>query len=79
MRSNRDWQAIVKGAIRAELARRNIGYRELAERLEAIGVKGMNERTISNKVNRGTFSAVFFVQCMEAIGVTAVHLNDRTS
>src|SRR5215472_13508037 len=33
MRSNREWQAIVKGAIRAELARRNIVYRELAERL----------------------------------------------
>jgi hypothetical protein len=56
MRSNRDWQAIVKGIIRAELARRNIGYRELAERLEAIGVKGMNERPSLNKVNRGTFS-----------------------
>jgi hypothetical protein len=75
MRSNRDWQAIVKGVIRAELARRNIGYRELAERLEAIGVKGMNERTISNKVNRGTFSAVFLAQCMDAIGVSTIRLN----
>jgi hypothetical protein len=75
MRSDRDWQAIVKGAIRAELARRNIAYRELAERLEAIGVKGLNERTISNKINRGTFSAVFFFQVMEAIGVQTVHLN----
>jgi hypothetical protein len=39
------------------------------------GVKGMNERTISNKVNGGTFSALFFVQCMEAIGAKNVHLN----
>jgi hypothetical protein len=76
MRTNRDWQAIVKGAIRAELARRNMSYRELAEQLDAIGVKGMNERTISNKINRGTFSAVFFVQCMEAIGCRTIHLQD---
>lgn len=75
MRTNRDWQAVVKGVIRAELARRNMSYRELAERLDAIGVKGMNERTISNKINCGTFSAVFLVQCMEAIGVRTVHLN----
>jgi hypothetical protein len=75
MRTNRDWQALVKGAIRAELARRNMSYRELAERLEAIDVKGMNERTISNKVNRGTFSAVFLFQVMEAIGVHTLHLN----
>jgi hypothetical protein len=35
----------------------------------------MNERTISNKVNRGTFSAVFLFQVMEAIGVQNIHLN----
>jgi hypothetical protein len=35
----------------------------------------MNERTISNKVNRGTFSAVFLAQCMEAIGVQTIHMN----
>ncbi len=75
MRTNRDWQAVVKGTIRAELARRNMSYRELVERLEAIGIKGMSERTISNKINRGTFSAVFFFQVMEAIGVQNIHLN----
>lgn len=52
-----------------------MSYRELAERLESMGVKGMNERTISNKVDRNDFSAVFFLQCMEAIGVQNIHLN----
>lgn len=51
VRSNRDWQAIVKGTIRAELARRSMSYRELTERLETLGIKGTNERTISNKIN----------------------------
>jgi hypothetical protein len=74
MRTNRDWQALVKRVIRAELARRRISYADLAERLAAIGVKD-NERNISNKVNRGTFSAVFFLQCMEAIGVKKLQID----
>ncbi|MGZ8368719.1 MAG: DUF6471 domain-containing protein [Rhodoplanes sp.] len=30
---------------------------------------------MSNKIARGTFTAVFFVQCMEAIGVKVIHLD----
>ena len=74
MRTNRDWQALAKGAIRAELARRQLSYKDLSERLAAIGVKE-TERNLSNKIGRGTFSAVFFFQCMEAIGVQNIHLN----
>jgi hypothetical protein len=74
MRTNRDWQALVKGAIRAELARRNLSYRDLADRLTAIGVHE-TERNLSNKINRGTFTAVFFFQVMQAIGVQNIHLN----
>ena len=74
METTRDWQAQAKGIIRAELKRRNLSYKDLSERLEAIGV-AENERNISNKINRGTFSAVFLVQCLEAIGCRTVHLN----
>src|SRR5229473_4546269 len=37
------WQARAKGILKAELARRHVSYRELAERLGAIGWKD-NER-----------------------------------
>jgi hypothetical protein len=70
----RDWQAQVKGIIKGELKRRNLSYADLAERLGAAGVKD-NERNISNKISRGTFTAVFFVQCMEAIGVKTIHFD----
>jgi hypothetical protein len=40
-----------------------------------VGVKD-NERNISNKIARGSFTAVFFVQCMEAIDVRTIHLED---
>lgn len=73
MATSRDWQAKVKGLLRAELARRQLSYADLAERLQAIGVKE-DPRNIKNKIGRGSFSAVFFFQCMEAIGVQNIHL-----
>jgi Domain of unknown function (DUF6471) len=75
LKTTRDWQAQAKGIIRGELKRRNLSYRDLADRLAAVGVKD-TERNISNKIARGGFTAVFFLQCMEAIGVNNVHLTD---
>jgi Domain of unknown function (DUF6471) len=72
----RDWQAQVKGILKGELKRRNLSYADLAEALATIGVKD-NERNISNKISRGTFTAVFFIQCMEAVGVKAIRLEDE--
>ena len=75
MKTNRDWQAQAKGIIRGELKRRNLSYADLAERLTAIGVKE-NERNIANKIARGGFTAAFFLQCMEAIGVKNLQIGD---
>jgi Domain of unknown function (DUF6471) len=75
-RKSKDWQALVKGLLKAELKRREISYADLAAKLQAIGVKD-SERNISNKISRGSFTAVFFVQCMQAIGCHTVHLKDE--
>jgi len=72
----RDWQVLVKGILKAELKRRDLSYADLAEKLRVVGVKD-SERNISNKISRGTFTAVFFFQCMEAIGVKTIHLESE--
>lgn len=72
----KDWQAQVKGILRAEMSRRSITYVALAEKLSAIGVKE-DWRNISNKIGRGSFSAVFLVQCLEAMGCRTVRLGDE--
>ena len=72
---SKDWRALVKGILKAELKRRNLRYADLAENLRAIGVKD-NERNISNKIARGRFSAVFFVQCLNAIGCHTVNVEE---
>jgi hypothetical protein len=72
----KNWRAKVKGLLKAELKRRDLSYAELANRLSVIGIED-NERNISNKISRGTFTAMFFVQCMEAIGTKTIHLEDE--
>jgi Domain of unknown function (DUF6471) len=71
----KDWQAQVKGLLKAELKRRNLSYADLADKLAALGIRD-NERNISNKIARGSFTAVFFVQCLEAIGCKIIHFDD---
>ena len=46
----------------------------IPSRMEDIGLK-VNDRTIANKIASGGFSAVFFLQCMEAIGVKNLSLD----
>jgi hypothetical protein len=75
-RKAKDWQAQVKGLLKAELKKRNLSYADLATKLAAVGVKD-SERNISNKISRGSFTAVFFVQCMDAIGCRTIHLEDE--
>lgn len=74
MRTQAEWESDVKGMLKAEIKRRNMTYEQLAEKLAEIGVQD-SARNIINKINRGSFSAVFFVQCLRAIGCQSVSLD----
>jgi hypothetical protein len=69
-----DWQERVKGVLKSELKRRGVSYKQLAEKLKELGVHE-TDRNIANKLARGGFSAVFMVQCLEAIGCNTVQLH----
>lgn len=62
-----NWENEARRIVKAELARRGYTYERLAKRLNTIGVIE-TERSIANKMSRGSFSFVFFLQCMQAIG-----------
>ena len=70
-----EWETKVKSILKAELKRRGVSYAQLVERLAAIGVVD-SEPNIRNKLSRGKFTAVFFVQCLEAIGASSLRLSD---
>lgn len=74
----RDWPSLTKGLLKGELKRRNVGYRELAEKLTAMGVPE-TERNLANKISRGGFTATFLLQCLVAIGVQTIRLDDLTN
>lgn len=69
----KDWEDQVKGLLKAELKRRNVSYNQLVEKLAAVGVTE-TEPNIRNKLARGKFTAVFLIQCLEAIGADSIRL-----
>ena len=74
MKTDAEWQAEVKGMLKAEMKRRNMTYDQLSEALAEIGVK-TDSHVLRNKVARGGFSAVFFVQCLKAMAVAKLDLS----
>jgi hypothetical protein len=67
------WEYRVKRFLKVELARADIGYRELAERLTEYGLKE-TDASIENKINRATFSATFLLATLKAIGADVIRI-----
>lgn len=69
----KEYETKVANLLKSELKRNGLTYRDLVEKLDAIGVKE-KEVNIRNKLARGKFSAAFMVSCLEAIGVEELRL-----
>lgn len=64
---------MARGIIRSQMTLRGFTYAGLASALRARGVDE-NERNLRNKIARGTFSAMLFLQCLEAMDVDVLQL-----
>lgn len=62
-----DWNEQAKRLLKSELVRRGISNDELVNRLQAIGVEE-TKASVESKISRGTFSAAFLLQSLNAIG-----------
>ena len=62
-----DWASLARNTLRAEMMKLGVSYARLAEALAEIGVEE-TEAGMKNKVSRGRFTFVFFLQCMMALG-----------
>lgn len=69
-----EWKRHAKNMLKAELKRRGIDYEMLVAKLKAIGVEE-NYNSVNTKLNRGTFSFVFALQCFNAIGAKEIRLD----
>ena len=67
------WEELAKNTLRAAMMQRGVSYAALAKRLKAIGVHD-NELNLRNKVSRGRFTAVFLMQCLNALEAEWIHI-----
>lgn len=70
-----EYEKRVQGILKAELKRRGVTYAQLSEKLAAMGITE-SEPNIRNKLARGKFSAAFMLECLTAIGVQSLRLED---
>lgn len=73
--SETDWEKRVSNLLKAELKRKGVTYAGLVDKLAEIGIEE-KEANIKNKLSRGKFSAVFLLQCLEAIGAERLTISE---
>jgi len=71
----KEWGDRAKRFLKAELKRANVGYKELAERLQAHGMDE-TESGIASKLSRGTFAVAFFLACLTVLEMDGFRLED---
>jgi len=69
------WESRAKGLLRAEMARRNLTYKQLVDKLAEIGIRE-DEHNLRNKVARGKFTGAFMLACLGAMGCQTLRLED---
>ena len=74
-RTDKEWEELVKGMLKAELKRRGVTYAGLVGKLADIGVID-SEPNIRNKLARCKFTAVFLIKSLEAIEASSLRLAD---
>lgn len=74
MSGETEWHDLVKGMLKGEIKRRNLTYEHVSTKLADIGVQE-TPTNLRTKISRGGFSAVFFVQCLKAIGTKEMRLD----
>lgn len=75
-KTEEEWADRLRVYIKAELKRADVGYVELAKRLKKHGFKDETEASITNKLKRGTFTAIFLLATLAALEAEGVRLED---
>lgn len=73
MAEKTDYEMKAANLLKAELKRKGVTYAQLVTKLAEIGVDE-KEVNIRNKLSRGKFTAAFFLQCLDAIGISSLQL-----
>lgn len=66
-----------KRLLKSQLEKNGVNYEELSHRLKKVGIS-IPPTILNRKINRGTFSAEFFVECLVALGVEELRLKGKS-
>jgi len=69
-----EWSIKASRLLKSELDLAGMSYMDLINRLALIGVTE-SYKGIANKINRGSFTFAFFMQCMKAIEKKTIRLD----
>ena len=70
---NAEYEDKAKALLRYAMSQRGLTPEELANRLNKLGVE-ISAGGLANKISRGGFSAMFLLQCMEALEINLATL-----
>lgn len=68
-----NWSGEARRILKAEIALKDIGFKELSRALEVEGIH-VDAKVLATKISRGTFSFAFFLQCMRALKVDIINI-----
>jgi hypothetical protein len=71
----KEWGIKASRFLKAKLKQAGVGYKELADRLNAHGLEE-TETAIAGKLSRGTFAGSFFLAVLTVLGLGSVNLDD---
>ena len=71
----REWGTKASRYLKAQLKRANVGYKELADRLNQHGMEE-TETSITGKLARGTFAVSFLLASLAVLGIEGLRLEE---
>ena len=71
-----EWEERAAAFLKHKLQEGEVTYAELAKRLKKHGFKDETEASITAKLKRGTFTAIFLLACLAALEAEGVRLED---
>jgi Domain of unknown function (DUF6471) len=74
-KSESAWAERIRSFLKRKLKETGVTYVDLAKRLKKYGFSE-TEASITNKLKRGTFSAMFFLACLAAMELKRVSLKE---
>ncbi|MEJ2407283.1 MAG: DUF6471 domain-containing protein, partial [Candidatus Thiodiazotropha sp.] len=71
-----DWETAAKNLLKSEMIHREFDYSRLSLQMRKLGFQNVSVNNLRSKINRGSFSAAFFIQALIAMGCEEINIKN---